>query len=136
MRTPQEHYQHYVDNEKICTDNHQKSAIKALQQVYESLIAPDPRQPTWKNILRIRSGTSVPLVRGVYLWGDVGRGKTFLMDLFYKSLPFENKLRQHFHRFMGGIHKSLKEVQDQQNPLQLVAENLAQKTRIICFSTL
>ena len=133
MRTPQEHYQHYVDNEKICTDNHQKSAIKALQQVYESLIAPDSRQPTWKNILRIRSGTSVPLVRGVYLWGDVGRGKTFLMDLFYKSLPFENKLRQHFHRFMGGIHKSLKEVQDQQNPLQLVAENLAQKTRIICF---
>ena len=133
MRTPQEHYQHYVDNKKICTDDHQKSAIKALQQVYESLIAPDSRQPTWKNILRIRSGTSVPLVRGVYLWGDVGRGKTFLMDLFYKSLPFENKLRQHFHRFMGGIHKSLREVQDQQNPLQLVAENLAQKTRIICF---
>ncbi len=127
MITPQEHYQRYVDNEKISADAYQKSAIEALQQIYESLIASDARQLSWKNILRIRSGTSVSQVRGVYLWGGVGRGKTFLMDLFYNSLPFENKLRQHFHRFMGGIHKSLKEVQDQQNPLQLVAENLAQK---------
>ena len=133
MSTPLEHYQHYVDSGKITADDRQKPAIETLQQVYEALVAPNSHQRSWKKILGINSETSVSQVRGVYLWGDVGRGKTFLMDLFYNSLPFENKLRQHFHHFMSNVHKSLKEVRDQQNPLQQVAEKLAEQTRIICF---
>ena len=133
MSTPLEHYQHHVDSGKITTEDCQKPVIETLQHLYEALVATNPHQRNWKTMLGIHSGTSVSKVRGVYLWGDVGRGKTFLMDLFYNSLPFENKLREHFHRFMGSIHKSLKEVHDQQNPLEQVAEKLAKQTRIICF---
>jgi acetoacetyl-CoA synthetase len=71
--------------------------------------------------------------RGVYLWGGVGRGKTLLMDLFYGCLPFEDKTRQHFHRFMAGVHGNLKTLKDQPNPLDVVADRLAERTRIICF---
>ena len=133
MSTLLEHYQHHVDSGKITTDDSQKPAIETLQNLYEALVAPNPHQRSWKTMLGIHSETSVSQVCGVYLWGDVGRGKTFLMDLFYNSLPFEDKLREHFHRFMGSVHQSLKEVHDQQNPLQQVAEKLAKQTRIICF---
>lgn len=67
------------------------------------------------------------------MWGSVGRGKTLLMDLFYNCLPFDDKLRQHFHRFMASVHASLKRLRDTQNPLELVADEIADETRIICF---
>lgn len=73
------------------------------------------------------------LQRGLYLWGGVGRGKTWLMDLFFHSLPFKDKQRSHFHRFMQSIHDELKKHKDRADPLELVAEKIARKTRIICF---
>ena len=72
-------------------------------------------------------------IRGVYLWGSVGRGKTFMMDLFYGALPFDDKLRQHFHRFMASVHEHLKQLRDREDPLELVADRIAEQTRIICF---
>lgn len=70
---------------------------------------------------------------GLYLWGGVGRGKTFLMDLFHECLPFEGKLRLHFHRFMLRVHGDLARLRGAANPLQKVADGMAAQARVLCF---
>ncbi|AAN56737.1 AFG1-family ATPase [Shewanella oneidensis MR-1] len=77
------------------------------------------------------SGSTSP--KGLYLWGDVGRGKTFLMDLFYDALPQRGKLRLHFHRFMARVHQALKVHAGQRDPLKLIAKNLAKECKVLCF---
>jgi cell division protein ZapE len=72
-------------------------------------------------------------VRGLYLWGATGRGKTWLVDLFYKCLPFPEKTRRHFHRFMADVHADLKTHSEHADPLALVADGLAARARVICF---
>ena len=72
-------------------------------------------------------------VTGLYLWGGVGRGKTWLMDIFYDCLPFENKLRMHFHHFMKYVHDELRQLAGQKNPLEQVAKHLAMRAKVICF---
>ncbi|MFL6619169.1 MAG: cell division protein ZapE [Povalibacter sp.] len=76
------------------------------------------------------------LERGLYLWGGVGRGKTWLMDLFFQSLPFKAKQRSHFHRFMQSVHDELRKHKDRADPLELVAEKIARKARVLCFDEL
>jgi cell division protein ZapE len=71
--------------------------------------------------------------RGLYLWGGVGRGKTWLMDMFFESLPFPEKRRRHFHRFMHDVHAELKSLQNRESPLEAVAEQMAGDTRVLCF---
>ena len=73
---------------------------------------------------------------GVYLWGPVGRGKTWLMDLFDASLPPAIRRRSHFHRFMQDVHARLRATQSQSNPLQRVAADLAAQVSVICFDEL
>src|SRR5690606_39190622 len=75
-------------------------------------------------------------VRGLYLWGPVGRGKTYMMDLFYASLPFPDKARLHFHRFMSDVHDRLNALREHRDPLQVVADQLAEHNRVICFDEL
>jgi cell division protein ZapE len=70
---------------------------------------------------------------GVYLWGDVGRGKTHLMDLFYGALEFEERERSHFYRFMRGVHAQLALAHGRAEPLEAVAQSLALRARIICL---
>lgn len=72
-------------------------------------------------------------VRGLYLWGGVGRGKTYLMDLFHQSLPFADKRRIHFHRFMRQVHDELRELAGQPDPLLHVADRFARRTRVLCI---
>jgi cell division protein ZapE len=74
--------------------------------------------------------------RGLYLWGGVGRGKTWLMDLFFQSLPFPEARRRHFHRFMHDIHTQLRELQNRESPLDIVAAQIARNTRVLCFDEL
>jgi cell division protein ZapE len=74
--------------------------------------------------------------RGLYLWGGVGRGKTWLMDLFFQSLPFPEARRRHFHRFMHDVHTELKGLQNRESPLDCVAAELARDTRVLCFDEL
>jgi cell division protein ZapE len=81
-------------------------------------------------------GSAPEPVRGVYLWGGVGRGKTWLMDLFFQSLPFPERRRRHFHRFMHDVHAELKTLQQREAPLDLVAERVAQDARVLCFDEL
>jgi cell division protein ZapE len=75
-------------------------------------------------------------VRGVDLWGGVGRGKTWLMDLFFKSLPFPERQRLHFHRFMRDLHARLAQLKHERDPLELVAAAIARDTRVLCLDEL
>jgi cell division protein ZapE len=72
-------------------------------------------------------------VHGIYLWGGVGRGKSFLMDVFFESVPIERKTRIHFHRFMQGIHHRLRDLQGKMNPLRTVGIELATENRLFCL---
>jgi cell division protein ZapE len=100
-----------------------------LQQLYEE----------WSDYKRQRS-TAIrrlvvhpPLPRGVYLWGAVGRGKTFLMDSFYRCLPLVRRRRVHFHHFMRDVHRELDELKGTVNPLDALAGRIAKRYRLICF---
>jgi cell division protein ZapE len=75
-------------------------------------------------------------IRGMYLWGGVGRGKTWMMDLFFESLPFRERRRRHFHRFMHDVHAELKTLHQREAPLDVVAERIAQDARVLCFDEL
>lgn len=83
---------------------------------------------------RLRSRIGAPSIpRGLYLWGGVGRGKTFLVDLFYEHLPGTAKRRVHFHRFMGEIHGRLRALGDVRDPLVRVAADIAEQARVLCL---
>ena len=81
----------------------------------------------------ILGDTAVEPIIGLYFWGGVGRGKTYLMDNFYESLPFPQKIRMHFHRFMRRVHAELKQLDGQKNPLQKVADIISAEAKVICF---
>src|SRR5512141_132536 len=74
-----------------------------------------------------------PVPRGVYLWGGVGRGKSFLMDAFFAAVPVLRKTRLHFHEFMRSVHRELDDVKGTQDPLDEVARRIAVRHRLICF---
>jgi cell division protein ZapE len=80
--------------------------------------------------------TATEPVRGLYLWGGVGRGKTWMMDLFFQSLPFRERRRRHFHRFMHDVHAELKTLHQREAPLDVVADRIAQDARVLCFDEL
>jgi cell division protein ZapE len=84
----------------------------------------------------LRGTTRAPTIRGIYLWGGVGRGKTWLMDLFFDALTTKQKKRLHFHRFMQSVHEGLRRHRDRTDPLAEVATDWAAATRVICFDEL
>ena len=133
-----ERYQKDLQREDFHHDPAQELAIRHLQRIYSELLAAPAPSPPKKNLLgrfirRNRSMEFVKPIRGLYLWGGVGRGKTYLMDLFFAALPLTDKRRVHFHTFMYQIHGILRELKEQQNPLQIVARKFADKTRLICL---
>ncbi|MDP0560845.1 MAG: cell division protein ZapE [Candidatus Endonucleobacter sp. (ex Gigantidas childressi)] len=110
-------------------DQAQMEATKHLQALFDRLTS-TKRKPSV--LLSWLAKKSEP-VKGLYLWGGVGRGKTWLMDSFYECLPFNNKLRMHFHHFMKHVHEELRLLSGHKNPLEQVARNMAQRAKIICF---
>ena len=135
--TPLQRYQRDLQRQGFCRDESQAAAVQALQQLYELLVADSRRRRSaslWVQLLaKMAIGTSREPVQGLYLWGGVGRGKTYLMDNFYESLPFREKMRVHFHRFMRRIHSELRRLDGEKNPLRKVAERLAGETQVLCF---
>jgi len=135
--TPLQHYQHDVATGSLFLDPAQAHAIDCAQRLYDDLMAAS----ALKGSSRIRrlmqlirnEDRKCESVRGIYFYGGVGRGKTYIMDILYESLPFENKLRTHFHRFMQRVHAELNELKQQKNPLEQVAIRLVEEARIICF---
>ncbi|MGD8710106.1 MAG: cell division protein ZapE, partial [Ectothiorhodospiraceae bacterium] len=131
--TPWEHYQEDLKDPFFVHDAAQKRAVASLQGLYERLMSADPAPSGLKGWWARVRGESPELVRGLYMWGGVGRGKTYLMDTFFECLPFAEKRRLHFHRFMGEVHRELKQLRDQQDPLRLIGEKWAEGTRVLCF---
>ena len=127
MKTPIEQYRLDIKSGKIKPDAAQKMAIEELQRITIDLHS---KQNSRKHLfMRFQSN----LVKGLYMWGGVGRGKTYMMDLFFKALPFKEKRRQHFNRFMEDVHKRLNLHQGQKDPLKIIAKEIAAKTIVICF---
>ena len=131
--TPWQHYQQDLQREDFNHDPAQEQAVKALQKVYEELLDAQQQTSGLKKVLSWFGRSKVNSVKGLYLWGGVGRGKTYLMDTFYDALPFEQKLRAHFHRFMHQVHHELKELKGVQDPLVVIADKMAKQYKVICF---
>ncbi|WP_039918421.1 cell division protein ZapE [Cellvibrio mixtus] len=135
--SPLARYQRDLQRPDFRHDPAQEAAVNHLQHLYEQLVSAwkaEQQQSLLGNFFKRFTGdSSRELVRGLYFWGGVGRGKTYLMDNFYESLPFEQKLRAHFHRFMRRVHAELKKLDGKKNPLKLVADTIAAEARVICF---
>ncbi len=129
---PLERYKQDLQKPGFSYDAAQENAVKHLQRLYDDLMARHQMPgPSWWD--RVRGKTAKPPVKGLYFWGGVGRGKTYLVDTFYDALPFEQKMRVHFHRFMRRVHGELKLLQGQKNPLDVIAKKFADEVEIICF---
>lgn len=131
--TPLEHYRQDLKAGRLEPDAAQAALVKRLQFLFDELTAADSPAGWWQKLVRRWSGSPARPVRGLYIWGSVGRGKTMLVDMFYSHLPFEQKLRMHFHRFMQQIHRELGKLKDTSDPLQIVADRFAERARVICF---
>ncbi|MDZ7924810.1 MAG: cell division protein ZapE [Marinagarivorans sp.] len=136
MPSPLQRYQQDLLQPDFMADASQALAIAKLQDLFERLCS----QSRPLNLaVRMQRAWSIWVkkpqlpVKGLYFWGGVGRGKTYLMDIFFETLPFEQKMRTHFHRFMRRVHQELNELKGEKNPLIKVAERLSREARVICF---
>ncbi len=118
-------------------DPAQAQAAVHLDRLADSLnrAVASPQRGGWLQygLRRLGRGRPVAPIRGLYLWGEVGRGKTHLMDLFYDSLSFDERERSHFYRFMQQVHAGLRSASGRTDPLEAVAAGLADTFRVICL---
>ncbi|MDP3534276.1 cell division protein ZapE [Halomonas sp. M1] len=146
-QTPMERYRADLVRDDFQYDPAQEAAVKHLQRLYDELVAAPAAAPKamvankgfkakMAGLMGKKSSPSepvLPAVRGIYFWGGVGRGKTYLVDTFYEALPFPDKMRTHFHRFMQRVHNELTHYKGEKNPLTLIAGKFATEARVICF---
>lgn len=139
--SPLSRYQQALDAGEYQADEVQRRAVTQLDRIYQALLQkPAASAPTGGlrgklNRLLGKGGETAPQrpVQGLYMWGGVGRGKTWLMDMFFHSLPGDRKMRLHFHRFMLRVHEELTELQGRENPLEIVADGFKAETDVLCF---
>ena len=113
----------------FAADEAQAAAVARLERMHDELVAFKARRSN--RLKKLIVHPQVP--RGVWLHGGVGRGKSFLMDCFFQSVPYRRKLRVHFHEFMRGVHRELDELKGTQDPLDAVSARIAKRYRLICF---
>ena len=117
-------------------DPAQRQAVAKLQDLAVRLRRAQSRRDGLAGaVARALGGATPRPVRGLYLWGGVGRGKTFLMDLFHAHAGVPAR-REHFHRFMKDVHAQLRSVRDAAEPLGLVARSMAREMRVLCLDEL
>ena len=125
-------YQADLQRPDFFRDAAQENAVRHLQRLYDDLV----RQPQGGSaeLLQKLLGKKPPApIKGLHHWGGVGRGKTYLVDTFYDALPFPQKMRTHFHRFMKRVHDEMKTLSGEKNPLIIIAKRFAAEARVICF---
>ena len=122
-------YERRLASRGFVSDPSRLRAVERLQRLYEEWTAYKARRNNALNRLLVKP----PLPKGVYLWGGVGRGKSFLMDAFYLCVPLVRKRRVHFHHFMREIHRELGQLKGTEDPIAAVAERTARRYRLICF---
>jgi len=138
-------YQKAISSGEMLADPHQELLVKALVPVYDSLSASTSKTPSENKqqptvfsrflsfFAQEQEEDKPELIPGVYIWGGVGRGKTFIVDFFYRHLPIENKQRTHFHSFIKSVHDQIRQLGNIEDPLKQVAKNISAKTRILCL---
>jgi cell division protein ZapE len=132
--SPWQRYQRDLLQEDFSPDPAQEQAVLLLQNLFERLIAKEQADTGGLGgLLRRLKGEKPEPEMGLYLWGGVGRGKTYLVDTFYDCLPFKEKMRVHFYRFMQRVQSELTALEGHKNPLETVAERFAAEARVICF---
>ncbi len=124
--TPIERYQQDLRRQHYRKDARQLLAVNHTQDLYDALLEQLGQENSFAHIFR-----KPQPVRGLYLWGGTGRGKTYLIDSFYQCLPTDKKHRVHFHRFMRDIHERLKQLPKSPDPLVIVAKDLASRIRLL-----
>ncbi|TLX46959.1 cell division protein ZapE [Pseudoalteromonas phenolica] len=129
--TPWEKYQQDLQRDDFQYDAAQENAVKHLQRLYDDIVN-QPEQPQGF-FSRLFNRQPQQKITGLYFWGGVGRGKTYLVDTFYEALPTDRKMRVHFHRFMHRVHDELKMLKEVKDPLETVADIFKKETDIICF---
>jgi cell division protein ZapE len=122
-------YRQHLGKRGFIADPSQNRAVERLQQLYEEWSAYKARRSNALARLIVKP----PLPKGVYLWGAVGRGKSFLMDSFYLCVPLVRKRRVHFHHFMREIHREMNELKGTEDPIAEVAARCARRYRLVCF---
>ncbi|MBB1581580.1 cell division protein ZapE [Serratia sp. OS31] len=140
-QSPLSRYQRLLAAGEYQADEVQRQAVTQLDHIYQALqqipVASAPVGGLRGKLSRLLGKSSETAkqrpVQGLYMWGGVGRGKTWLMDMFFHSLPGERKLRLHFHRFMLRVHEELTELQGQENPLEIIADGFKAQTDVLCF---
>ncbi len=129
---PSERYAALISGGELMPDAAQQGLVLEFDALTAELIERGTETRVRSLANRI-FGKREPPVRGIYLWGPVGRGKTFLMDLFYQSLGEQSKQRLHFHRFMQRIHEGLTELAGIRDPLGVLARQIGKQTRVLCI---
>ena len=133
-------YQASLDSGELDPDPHQKVVVLALQEIYDDLLASGASsslssfsQSSITDFFFKKSAKTIPQInkKGLYVWGGVGRGKTHLVDLFYKMIPIKRKMRLHFHRFMHLVHEELDRQDNAVDPLKNIAKNFSKKARLL-----
>ena len=135
--SPLNKYRQDLLKDDFLFDAAQENAVNHLQRLYEDLLNKPIEVSSFKKVMnqwkKIYRKSEVKPIKGLYFYGGVGRGKTYLVDTFFDCLPFENKMRVHFHRFMYRVHQELKGLTGQSDPLKVIAKKFAKETKIICF---
>ena len=126
---PKAWYQAACDQAGFVCDARQSAAIGELETLWRQLV----EFKTRRNQFLGRSLLSPGVPRGLYIWGGVGRGKTFLMDGFYECLPYRRKRRIHFHNFMAEVHHELQSLARESDPLLALADHIERSTRLLCL---
>lgn len=132
-KTPLTWYQEKIQSELLIDDSFQGEMVLQFEKLFHDMVASQKPFARFKSTCCQWLQLKQKPVRGIYLWGSVGRGKTVLMDMFFHLLPFKQKERYHFHRFMQHVHQQLKALQGESDPLYLVAKAFKARTCIICF---
>ena len=121
----------YLSIDGLIEDPSQLLIIQELSILQSHLITLDKRETNFLNMSF--SNKEKWTNKGMYLWGDVGRGKTFLMDLFFETLDIKNKKRLHFHHLLDEIHEELKLRENVENPIKGIVKSIAKDVNVICF---
>ena len=130
--TPLQRYQSDIEQNRIIPDSAQREVVNRTQALYEELLDSVSGNSMRRFVARFFTRRT-HTVKGLYLWGGVGSGKTYIADTLFDCLPFNAKLRVHFHRYMQWVHAELKQIEDVEEPLRLIAHKLARDTSVICF---
>ena len=132
MKVLPKKFEENIANKNFSPDAAQREVVEVLSVLQSDLIYEYSRPLNFLSS-KIKLSNFKKKIDGVYIWGEVGRGKTYLMDLFFEALPFDQKMRLHFHRLMHKVHEELKFFSGKSDPIKHVARKF-QRMQKLCVS--